>query len=169
MTAPMTVSHNPVPPNAPPSPTAPRPASTNRTPTAPRTTRVVVLSIRVLPLLRRRVRPGAALRLDDDRGPVGDDLGHRPGQLRAVEPHRDHRVRPHQRRVLHEPVERLPTGVLEERGVLVDLTAAERSQARDQVAGEAAAPHDEPERLALRLDDAVAGDERGGGDDHLDP
>src|SRR3954468_1566813 len=61
---------------------------------------------------------------DDDRGPIRDDLDHRPRQLRAVEPHREHRVRAEQRRVGHEPVERLATGVLEEARVLVDLPAA---------------------------------------------
>src|SRR5206468_2774733 len=57
----------------------------------------------------------------------------------------------------------------EERRVLLDLAAAERAQAGDQVAGEATAADDQPEDLALRLDDAMAGNERSGCDDHGSP
>ena len=53
-----------------------------------------------------------------------------------------------------------------QRRVLLDLAAAERPQPGDEVAGESAAPDDEPEDMALGLDDAMAGDKRGRGDDH---
>src|SRR3954453_786173 len=76
--------------------------------------------------LDRRRRVGA--RCDDDRGPVGDDLAHRPRQLRAVEPHRQDGVRAEECRVGDEPVECLATSVFEEARVLVDLAAAERSE-----------------------------------------
>src|SRR3954453_18119970 len=121
---------------------------------------------------------------DDHRGPIRAAPPHRPRQLRAVEPHREHRVRAEQRRVGHEPVERLATGVLEEArvlgvpprawgagflgeaGVLVDLPAAEGSEACHQVPAETAAPDDEPEDHPLALDDAVTREVGSRDDDH---
>src|SRR4030095_14576608 len=127
-------------------------------PMTPRMTRVVVLSIGRRPLLDRRLRRRRPrLGLEDAARPVGHDLGHRAGELGAVEAHRHDRIAAHQRRVLHEAVERLAAGVLEERRVLGDLAATDRAEAGDEVAREPTAPDDEPERLALRLDDAMAG------------
>src|SRR3954453_10279596 len=103
---------------------------------------------------------------DDHRGPIRDDLVHRPRQLRAVEPHREHRVRAEQRRVGHEPVERLATGVLEEARGILELAAAEGSDACHQVPAETAAPDDEPEDHPLALDDAVTREVGSRDDDH---
>src|SRR5829696_2270948 len=115
--------------------------------------------------LLRRLRGGGVGR-DDHRGAIRDDLGHRAGEPAGVEAHRDDRIRPHQGRVLDESVERLAAGVLEQLGVLVNLAPGEGPKAGDEVPGEASRSHDEPEGLALRLDHAVAGDERCGGDEH---
>src|SRR5262249_32319474 len=136
------------------------PPSISRTPSTtmiPRTTGAMGL---LAGWLRRRVR------LHDDRRAIRDDLGHVARHLAAVEAHRDDRVGAHERGVVDEPVAGLAARVLEQLGVLVDLAAAERSEAGDEVAREATAADDEPERLALRLDDAMPGDERCGGDDH---
>src|SRR6188474_1722475 len=121
--APRIVSHSPPPATPAPMPTRARPLSAMSMPITPTTTRVVVLSMCASPGLLGRRRWRGGVRLDDHRGAVGDDLGHRAGQLRAVEAHRDHRVRAHQRRVLDHPVEGLAAGVLEERRVLLDLAA----------------------------------------------
>src|SRR6266550_812401 len=94
-------------------------------------------------LLRDRLRRRVGLH--NDRRAVGDDLGHVAGHLAAVEAHRDDRVGAHQRGVLDEPVQRLAPRVLEQLGVLVDLTPGEGAQTRDEVAREAAAADDEPE------------------------
>src|SRR5512146_865320 len=119
--------------------------------TRPRTTKAArTMTPRRLTRLLGGLRR-AGVRDDDDGGPVGHDLRHRRRHLAAVEAHRDDGVRAHERRVLDHPVDRLAAGVLEELGVLVDLAPDERAQARGDVAGKAAAPDDEPERLALRL------------------
>src|SRR5712671_4313667 len=165
--APRIVAHRPETPA--PAALAARPARVSRTPITARIARVVVLSIG-----SRSLAPSASLGwlgrariLDDHDGrAVGDDLRHRAGQLGAVEAHRDDRVGAHQGRVLDQPIEGLPAGVLEQRRVLLDLAATDRAKAGDQVAREAATPDDDPEGLAFRLRDAVSGDERGRGDDH---
>src|SRR3954469_5805505 len=118
---------------------APRPASISRTPMTTRSPRTTTPTSRLL-----GGRDGSGVGLDDDRRSVRNDLGHRSRELAAVEAHRDHRVGAHQRGVLHQPIEGLPTRVLEELGVFVDLAAAERPEPGDQVAGEAAAPDDQP-------------------------
>src|SRR5262245_15566410 len=112
----------------------PIPASMRKMPRTVRQPRMTTPIARRLlgRLLRGRVR------LDDDRRAVRHDLGHVAREGAAVEAHRDDRVRAHQRRVLDQPVERLAAGVLEQLGVLVDLAPAERAQAGDEVAGEAA-------------------------------
>src|SRR5690349_11936098 len=145
--------------------TSPRTIITSPTPTMIVRTTTPIGSSPKLAVLLVRLRRGR-VGLDDHRGPVGHDLGHVARHLAAVEAHRDDRVGAHDRGVLDEPVQGLAAGVLEELGVLVDLAPAEGAQAGHEVAREAAAPDDEAEGLALRLGDAVAGDERGGRDDH---
>src|SRR2546421_3382972 len=97
---------------------------------------------------------------DDHRRAVRDDLGHRVRDLAAVEAHRDDRVGAHDRRVLDEAVDRLAAGILEQLGGLMDLAPDERAKSGDEVPGEPPAADDEPEGLALRLGDPMAGDER---------
>src|SRR5512140_290422 len=96
------------------------PASITTTPIRTRPPRTIA-AIGLLARLGRRL-----VRHHDHGRAVRDDLGHRLGQLAAVEPHRDDGVATHERRVLHHPVDRLATGVLEQLGVLVDLTADQR-------------------------------------------
>ena len=141
---PMTVSHSPPNPALPPAIVAARPARASSVPMTLRTMRVVVLSIEASTYSPVGGVAPASGSIDDGRA-VRHDLRHRPGQLGAVEAHRDHRVPAHQRGVLDEPVERLAAGVLEERRVLLDLAAAERAEPGDEVAREPAAADDEPE------------------------
>src|SRR5512141_2504670 len=101
------------------------PASITTTPirTSPART---IAAIRLLPRLGRRL-----VRHHDHGRAVRDDLGHRLGELAAVEAHRDDGVAAHERRVLDHPVDGLAAGVLEELGVLMDLAADERAQPGD--------------------------------------
>src|SRR3954454_8953424 len=172
--APNNVAHRPV---TPPTAVTPIPPKIMRTPRMATQVRTIGLSIsdardrvdgRSPSRSFDRWLARGSIRLDDDGRAVGDDLGHRPRELRAVEAHRDHGVPAHQAGVLDQPVEGLAPGVLEQRRVFVNLTAAERTEAGEEVAGEAPAADHEPERLALRLDDPMSGDEWGGGDDHRD-
>src|SRR6187397_3521593 len=124
------------------------------------TTRVAG-SMDLLPGLRR-----AGVRLDDDGGAVGDDLGHRVVELGAVEPHADDGVGAHERCVRDHSVEGLTAGVLEKLGVLVDFASDEGAQGGTQVPGQASAPNDDPEDLSVRLGESLAGHEWRCGDDH---
>src|SRR5262249_28007401 len=109
-----------------------------------------------------------AQRVEDHRGAVGDDLAHRLPDLGGVEAHHHDRVRLHEGRILHHAVDRVAARFLEELRVLGDLAADQRAQSRHDVAGEAAAAHDDAEDLALDLTHAVPGDVFGSDDQHDD-
>src|SRR5215204_7598141 len=119
MTSPATTDHNPARPAHPPKAIAAKPPRMSRPPSARTSSRRIVIAASLRRLRRTR------LRLDDDRRSVRDDLAHRAGQLGAVEAHREDGVRAHQRGVLHQPVEGLAAGVLEQLGVLVDFATPE--------------------------------------------
>src|SRR6185437_15450220 len=87
-------------------------------------------------------------------------------QLRRVEAHGKDRVRPHRRRVRDHPIDRLPAGILQQRGVLVDLATAEGTQECDDVTTQSATSHHDAEYLAPGFDHPLASDEVSCGDNH---
>jgi len=91
-----------------------------------------------------------------DGGSVGDDLAHCLADLGRVEAHHYYGVCAHRRRIAHEPVDRLASGLLKQLRVFVDFAAYDGAKAGHDVAAKSSRAHDDAESLTERLPRAMS-------------